>query len=129
MTSLLTWKPGQYNTHTGSAADLRLFSVTWKSRREDPNWLMRSDLPGFEGREWKNDDLAELQGLASAVLAAWLSKITGLFTDRDEFAARDAAYAEVAEGSTLPGELQMAVSEGFAAGWLARAKRGKGETS
>jgi hypothetical protein len=77
MTSLLTWEPGSYNTHTGSAGGVRLFSVTWKSRREDPNYLMRSDLPGYEGREWKDDDREKLQARAEQLLSQWLAKVGG----------------------------------------------------
>lgn len=127
--SLLTWKAGQYSSHSASAADgTELFIVSWKSTRSDPNYLMRCRLPGLGG-EWKRDDLAELKRLADAILATWLSKVTGLPTADDEFEAREAAYAKITQGSALAPDLQMAVSEGFAAGWRARAQRGKGEAS
>lgn len=73
----LTWADGQYATQNGYAANLRLFAVTWKSRREDPNWLMRSDLPGFAGREWKGDDIDVLKAKAEELLAAWLATVNG----------------------------------------------------
>lgn len=127
--SLLTWKSGPYSTHSATAADgTELFIVSWKSQREQPNWLMRSRLPGLGG-EWKHDDLAVLQRRADALLATWLAKVIGLPTADDEFEARDAAYARITAGSALAPDRQMAVSEGFAAGWRARAQRGKGETS
>jgi hypothetical protein len=73
----LTWEDGQYNTKNGSAGGLRLFAVTWKSRREDPNWLMRCELIGFTGREWKDDDITVLQAKAEQLLATWLAKVNG----------------------------------------------------
>jgi hypothetical protein len=73
----LTWQAGQYTTHHGTAGGLRLFSITWKSRREEPNWLMRTDLPGHAGREWKNDDMAALQAQAERILADWLTRVGG----------------------------------------------------
>lgn len=71
----LTWKPGPYSTCTGLADGLRLFGITWKSQREQPNWLMRSELPGLAGREWKDDDREKLQAEAERLLDEWLAKI------------------------------------------------------
>jgi hypothetical protein len=74
--SKLTWTAGQYNTYQGQASGVRLFAVSWKSRREDPNYLMRSDLPGVY-EEWKHDDLDVLKAEAERVLADWLAKVAG----------------------------------------------------
>lgn len=76
----LTWKDGRYNTMDGFAGPgngVRLFSVTWHTCREDPNWLMHCDLPGFKGKEWKDDDKDALQAKAETMLAAWLELIGG----------------------------------------------------
>lgn len=76
----LTWKEGQYTSHRGSAGQGRgveLFTVTWKSRREDPDWLMRCYLPGLTSKEWKDNDLKVLQVRAEAVLSAWLESVNG----------------------------------------------------
>jgi hypothetical protein len=73
----ITWQAGQHTTHYGMAGGLRLFSITWRSRREDPNWLMRSDLPGHTGHEWRNDDMPALQAQAERILADWLTRVGG----------------------------------------------------
>lgn len=73
----LTWEDGQYTTKNGKAGDLRLFAITWKSRREEPNWLMRCDLPGYTGREWKHDDETVLQAKAETLLDTWLARVNG----------------------------------------------------
>jgi hypothetical protein len=72
----LTWIEDPYS-YVGSAGDVRLFSVTWRSRREDPCWLMRSELPGFTGREWKADDKDALLARAEELLGFWLAKVGG----------------------------------------------------
>jgi hypothetical protein len=74
----LTWKDGQYSTTEGFAGrgqGVRLFAITWKSRREAPNWLMRCDLPGFTGQEWKDNDKDVLKSRAEAILASWLESV------------------------------------------------------
>lgn len=63
-------------------------------------------------------------------LAAWLGKITGLPTAGDEFEARDAAFGSWWENDADMGsDMHPLAEEIFAAGWRARAQRGKGETS
>ncbi len=74
----LTWEDGRYSTLDGKAGPgkgVRLFTISWHSRRADPNWLMHCDLPGFADKEWKNDDKEALQATAEAVLATWLELI------------------------------------------------------
>jgi hypothetical protein len=74
----LTWADGKFSTKDGYAGGVRLFAITWKTHREDPSWLMRSDLPGLTGREWKDNDIAVLQDEAEELLALWLAKVNGL---------------------------------------------------
>lgn len=78
--ALLSWEDGQYNTSDGKAGPgkgVRLFTISWHSRRDDPDWLMRCDLPGFAGKEWKDDDRDALQARAETVLSTWLDLIGG----------------------------------------------------
>lgn len=82
----LTWEDGAYNSCTGLAGGFRLFSITWKSRRADPNWLMRCDLPGLAGREWKNDEQDVLKAEAEDLLAAWLRRVDPAAVRRGEAA-------------------------------------------
>jgi hypothetical protein len=72
----ITWTADAYSTHHGQVGGVRLFAVSWKSRRGDPNYLMRSDLPGVH-QEWKNDDLDVLKAEAEDILAEWLAKVAG----------------------------------------------------
>ena len=130
MTGLLTWKDGSYSSHYATADDgTELFVISWKSHRGDPNYVMRSRLPGLPG-EWKHDDLAELQHLADDLLAAWLGRITGLPDTESEAAACEQAFVPWWENDADMGsQVEGLVSEGFAAGWQARARRGKGGAS
>lgn len=75
----LTWTDREYTTDgaAGPGKGTRLFSITWRNRREDPNWLMRCDLPGFTGKEWKDDDKDALQARAETLLGTWLDLIGG----------------------------------------------------
>jgi hypothetical protein len=77
MTNLLTWEAGNYNSYVGLAGGVRLFSITWKTRREAPDWKLRADLTGIAGREWEHDDREFLQARAEEALAAWLARVTG----------------------------------------------------
>jgi hypothetical protein len=71
----LTWQDAQHTTKHGRAGSLRLFTITWKSRREEPNWLMRCDLPGHAGHEWKDDNMVVLQVQAERILDKWLVQV------------------------------------------------------
>ena len=100
MGALLTWKEGSYSSHVGEAAGgLRLFGITWKSRREDPDWLMRTELPGYAGHEWRDNDRARLQGIAEDVLAAWIAQVTGPAAEPVDEAAL--SLAGVRRGDTV----------------------------
>jgi hypothetical protein len=123
MSGLLTWAQGQYSTHTGTAGGIRLFSINWKTRREDPNWLMRCDLPGYAGQEWKDDDMDALQASAEEVAAEWIAAVTGLARE-DEPSALAADYASWYRADRAHECAGEAAS--FEAGWLARAARLKG---
>ncbi len=117
----IEWQDGQYNTKYGVVDGLRLFSITWKSRSEDPNWLMRCDLPGYDGREWKNNDDRMLKGAAESTLALWLAKVGGIRPSDHE----DAAFRAWYESADIGPDLEWCAAEGFTAGWRARG----GETS
>jgi hypothetical protein len=73
---LVTWEPSKYAGHRGFAGGIELFTVAWHTRREEPTYSMRTDLPG-QGGEDKSDDLEELKAIAERRLAAWLTRVTG----------------------------------------------------
>jgi hypothetical protein len=72
----LTWIEHPYS-NDGSAGGVRLFSITWHTHREDPNWVMRCYLPGLTGQEWKGDDKDALLARAEELLGFWLAKVGG----------------------------------------------------
>lgn len=117
--TLLTWLAGQYGTFTGQAGETRLFRVSWKSRREDPNYLMRTDLPGVY-REWANDDLGVLKATAEQVLAAWLAKVAQSPGLHD----RDLAFEAWNEREDYGHDLVEHVHHAYDAGWDARGGAG-----
>lgn len=71
----LTWTPGQYTSHQGHAGRFHLFTIAWKSRREDPDWIMRSYLPQVSG-EWKDNDKGVLEAKAEEILDRWLAEVS-----------------------------------------------------
>jgi hypothetical protein len=111
-TSRLAWTEGKYSTHTGHAGGVRLFNVTWNSRRDDPNYLMRSDLPGLS-QEWKDDDLDVLKAKAERILAAWLAKVA---PEPDH----DAEFEAFNEREGYGRDMVEPVHHAFDAGWDAR---------
>jgi hypothetical protein len=75
----LTWQDEHYSLdgRAGPGRGVRLFSITWHNTKADPDWLMRSDLPGFAAKTWKDDDQDALQARAEVALAQWLAMING----------------------------------------------------
>lgn len=115
----IDWKDAPYNTKYGSVRGLQLFAVTWKSRREDPNWLMRCELPGHAGREWKDDDIEALKTQAAKVLEGWLRQVFGIQPADQEDTAFRAWYEH--DATDIGPDLEWCAVEGFEAGWRARA--------
>ena len=72
---LITWKPDRFNVHTGSAGDIELFSIYYRTRKDEPAHFMQSKLPGLEGQTWRSDSRDELKKVADEQLAAWLTRI------------------------------------------------------
>ena len=114
----IVWKDAPYNTKYGLVGGLQLFAVTWKSRREDPSWLMRCELPGLLGQEWKDDDIEALKTKAAEVLEDWLRRVFGVLPGRAECA--DPAFDAYAERCQIGHDMRPLSHEAFDAGWLAR---------
>lgn len=75
-TPRITWNPGRFADYRGTFVGLEAFSISWHSRREDPNYFIRAHLPGVT-LEKKDDDLDALKEACEAALEAWLLRITG----------------------------------------------------
>ncbi len=73
----LTWKDGTYSSSSGSAGGIRLFGISYRTIRSDPSWLMRTELPGYQGKTWRSDDKDDLHAKAEKILAHWLEKVGG----------------------------------------------------
>jgi hypothetical protein len=134
----IEWQDAPYNTKYGAVGGLQLFAITYKSRSADPNWLMRCELPGMAGQEWKDDDERVLRELAVQVLDAWLQRVFGI--QPGTASAADAAFDVwlTGDGPLQPGydpesptqlktraDVVVHLAEAYTAGWLARG----GETS
>lgn len=115
----IEWKNAPYNTKYGSVGGLQLFAITWHSRSEDPNWLMRCELPGHAGQQWKDDDNEVLQALAAELLADWLRRVFGVLPADQEDTAFRAWYEH--DATDIGPDLEWCAVEGFEAGWRARA--------
>lgn len=77
--SRITWKSGQYSSTNGSVGRLALFTISYKTRREDPNYTLSTILEGFKSREWKNDDEGALKAKAEQVLEAFVAELGAVF--------------------------------------------------
>lgn len=73
---LLTWEAGDFSSHRGSVMGTDLFTISWHTRREDPDYAMRSLLPGMY-ETWSDDSLERLKEIAEAVLSTWITRVTG----------------------------------------------------
>ena len=113
----IDWKDSQYATRHGSVSGLQLFTISWKSTREDPNWVMSCSLPGLEGERWRDDHETVLIAKAREVLADWLRRVFGILPADSEDAAFRAWYGRTDIGP----DLDWCAVEGFEAGWQARA--------
>lgn len=71
----LKWGTGRWQTETGSADKIALFTIHYKSQRDDPSWFMRTELPGLQHQTWKDESKDELKDTAERVLDAWLTRI------------------------------------------------------
>lgn len=77
--SHITWKSGQYSSTNGSVGRLTLFTISYKTRREDPDYTLSTTLQGFKSREWKNDDEGVLKAKAEKVLEAFVAELGAVF--------------------------------------------------
>jgi hypothetical protein len=73
---MITWDKGPYNCYRGLAGGVELFSISWRTCRSDPNWIMVCKLPGLMHKSWKDDDENVLREEAEKALADWLERVT-----------------------------------------------------
>lgn len=71
----ITWREGHYNSFQGYAGKVRLFTISWRTVRSEPDWLMKTSLPGFDSHAWRDDARIALERLAEDVLDKWLAAI------------------------------------------------------
>lgn len=77
----ITWKDGGYSSMFGCVGGLRLFSIDWKTRREDLNYLLTTDLDGFSGEKWQDNDADVLKARAEQVLEEYVHRLGAVFPD------------------------------------------------
>lgn len=115
----IDWTEGHHTSRNGRVGPLYLFVISWRSARDDPNWVMRCALPGLEGKRWKDDDENVLRGQAVKVLQDWLQQVFGIRPSGETFV--DPAFEHYAEVAELGHDIRPLMHEAFDAGWLARA--------
>ena len=71
----LTWQEGRWQSHEGSAGEVKLFSIHYHTQRGDPAWFLRTELPQLGHMSWKDDSKDALKEMAEKVLDAWLTQI------------------------------------------------------
>lgn len=72
---LLTWVQGQYASYRGMAGPVHVFSISWRTRRGDPDWTLTADLNGMPRDLGSHDDRAVLEARAETALRKWLVMI------------------------------------------------------
>lgn len=128
----IVWSEGHHTTCNGRVGPLYLFTISWKSTREDPNWVMSCALPGLEGERWKDDDENVLRERAAGVLAHWLRRVFGILPERhadesfDAWLTGDGPLTPVYDPNAptelkTKGEVVVHLAEAFTAGWHLRA--------
>ncbi|HEU4752143.1 MAG TPA: hypothetical protein VFU47_03465 [Armatimonadota bacterium] len=76
----IVWTDTHYSGMDGSVNNLRrLFTITWKTRASDPDYVLRSTLPGFTSQVWKDDSPDALKLLAERVLERFVKELGAAF--------------------------------------------------
>lgn len=120
----LTWHEPRADAGQGRAGSIRLFHYTWDDSKRHPGqpYVMRTDLPGYEGGTWRSGDPGSLKETAEEIFAAWLKAVGVLAETADGEAALDAAFRTwyAADETDIGPDLEWCAVEGFEAGWRAR---------
>ena len=74
--TLVTWEAGRFAGHTGTAGGVKVLTISWHTRNEDPDYLLRGELPGLYV-EVKGDDLDDLKARGEQEFASWLARVQG----------------------------------------------------
>jgi hypothetical protein len=82
-TGRIHWDESRYRGWYGSVGPYRqLFSITWSARlRAAPGWVMKSTLPGLEGRKGASGDDAVLKVKAEEWLAEFVTSLGAVFPE------------------------------------------------
>ncbi|WP_101790999.1 hypothetical protein [Nonomuraea indica] len=77
----ITWKETKYAGEDGYVGRLRLFSISFGSRRDEPTYRLSSDLQGFSPKAWKDDAADVLKARAERILEAYVRELGAVFPD------------------------------------------------
>ncbi len=76
------WIKNKYGDYIGGVnRQGGLFSITWHTKRDDPNWLLRTTLPSMGHLRAKDDDENMLKLEAEAWLADFVASLGAAFPD------------------------------------------------
>jgi hypothetical protein len=75
----ITWNDNKYAGEDGYVGRLRLFSISYRTRRDEPTYTLRCDLQGFTAKEWKDDDTDVLKTRAERILRAFVRELGAVF--------------------------------------------------
>jgi hypothetical protein len=78
----ITWKKDKYAGEEGYVGQLRLFSIAYRTRRDDPTYSLRAEsMQGFSPQVWKDDDINVLKSRAERILEAYVRELGAVFPD------------------------------------------------
>jgi hypothetical protein len=72
---MITWEQQSYAEH-GNAGGVHLFTISWKIVRSEPDWVLKTTLPGYTKKSWKSNDKDKLKSTAEQMLSYWISKVS-----------------------------------------------------
>lgn len=79
----ITWTDDRHGA-VGAVGKLHLFTISYKSRRDDPSWIMQCKLLGFDFEYHKSNDMDELKATAEEILTAFVAELGATFNDAEE---------------------------------------------
>ena len=82
----IRWVAGRYSGWSGmpGTSKIAMFTITWHTRRGDPAWLLRGELPGMTHLTAMNDDEKVLQAEAERWLDTFIKRISAAQAESED---------------------------------------------
>jgi hypothetical protein len=78
-TRRISWSSGAYATEYGKIRAIPLFTISYKTKRTDPDWTLRCSLPGLRDELGKFDTMDQAKDRAEHALVEFIEKLGAKF--------------------------------------------------